>query len=243
VNAGEFFIRRHELFLEEILILRYVCRFLPVLALMPFCIPSASAQSAVDVGVGFGGAWASANSSGIDNANSVSNAYGNCTPGAGDVNCQSLPKLNSFFMSVSGDVMFKPKFGFGADASFMPARSDYGPLSYRQSFYDFDGIFRPIETNRAALDIHAGIGMARTGFSVTQTSCVGTAVCSSQTGSVGTASHFQTHIGVGVPLFVTKHFYVKPEFDVHYVNNFTDQFGRNWVPQAMVTVGYSLNAK
>jgi hypothetical protein len=214
-----------------------------VLALLPFCIPFASAQNAVDIGMGFGGAWASANASGIDNANSISNAFGSCTPGKSDVNCQALPSLSNFFLGFGGDVMVKPKFGVGADFSISPSQSAYGPLNYRQSFYDFDGIYRPIDNKHAALDVHVGIGGARTSFSYSQSSCVGTAVCSSQAESVGSASHFQTHFGVGVQIYVHNHFFVRPEFDLHYVNNLTDQFGRNMVPQAMVWVGYSLNSK
>lgn len=222
--------------------MRRIGPYLPLLTLLPFCIPFASAQSAVDVNVGFGGAWASANPSGLDNANSA-NAFGSCTPGLNDVYCQNLPKLNSFFLGFGGDVMFKPKFGVGANYDITPAKSAYGPLDFRQAFYDFNGVFRPIQTKRAALNIEAGVGGARTSFSYTQSACVGTAVCSTQAQSVGTASHFQTHVGIGVQFFLTEHIFVKPQFDIHYVNNLTDQFGRNTVPQAMVWVGYNLGSK
>jgi hypothetical protein len=213
-----------------------------VLALAPFCVSLASAQSAVDINMGFGGAWDSANSGGIDNANSV-NAYGSCTPGGKDANCQSLPKLNAFMLGFGGDVMVKQKIGFGINYEVQPNRPDYGPLQFRQSFYDFDAVYRPIQTKRAALNIEGGIGGARTSFSITQSGCVGTAVCTSQTSPVGTASHFEGHIAVGAQLFITDHFFVKPEFDMHIVSGLTDQFGRNFVPAAMVWVGYNLGSK
>jgi hypothetical protein len=47
------------------------------------------------------------------------------------------------------------------------------------------------------------------------------------------------HVGVGVELFVTEHIFLRPEFDYHYIPNFTQQFGSNSVPQAMVWLGYS----
>lgn len=218
-------------------------RHLSWLSLLPFCIPLASAQSALDVNVGFGGAWNSANKSGIDNANSTTNAFGSCTPGLRDVNCQTLPALSGFFLGFGGDVMIKPKFGAGVNYTVQPAKSDYGPLQARQSFYDFNAIFRPIETKKAALNLEAGIGGARTSFSYTQSSCVGTAVCTSQSSPVGTASHFQEHFGAGVQLFLTDHIYVRPQFDIHFVNGFTDQYGRNFVPSAMIWVGYNLGSK
>jgi hypothetical protein len=212
------------------------------LSLLPFCLPLASAQSAIDVNVGFGGAWASANQSGLDNVNSA-NAFGSCTPGSSDVNCQKLPALSNFFLGFGGDVMVKDKLGIGVEYLIQPALADYGPLQDRQSFYDFNAVYRPIHNKRAALNLEGGIGGARTSFSYTQSACVGTAVCSSQASPVGTASHFQEHVGIGVQLFLTEHLYVRPQFDIHFVNSFTDQFGRNVVPSAMVWVGYNLGSK
>jgi hypothetical protein len=214
-----------------------------VLVLAPFCISLASAQSAVDINIGFGGAWDSANSGGIDNANSLTNAYGSCTPGGKDANCQSLPKLNAFMLGFGGDVMVKQKLGFGIDFAVQPTEPAYGPLQSRQSFYDFDAVYRPVQSKRANLSIEGGIGGARTSFAITQSGCVGTAVCSSQTSPVGTANHFQEHIGVGVQVFITEHLYVKPQFDIHIVNGLTDQFGSNFVPSAMVWIGYNLGSK
>ncbi|HJT87263.1 MAG TPA: hypothetical protein VJ732_05390, partial [Bryobacteraceae bacterium] len=106
--------------------------------------------------------------------------------------------------------------------------------------YDFNGIFLPVNHKRVQLQIQGGIGGARTGFAFTQNSCVGTAVCSVITQPVGNTNHFQVHVGVGVQLYVTEHLFVRPQFDLHYVPNFTDQFGRNSVPAATVWVGYSL---
>src|ERR1043165_8610317 len=228
--------------LEEILVLKRFCRYLFALSVAPFCISMASAKSALDVNVGFGGAWASANKSGLDNTNSVTNAFGSCTPGLFDVNCQRLPALSNFFLGFGGDIMLNDKFGVGINYAIQPVKQDYGPLQERQSFYDFNGVFRPIQTKKAALNLEAGIGGARTSFSFTQTACVGTAVCSTSASPVGTASHFQTHVGAGVQLYVTEHFFIRPQFDVHFVNGFTDQFGRNVVPSATVWVGYTLGS-
>ena len=53
------------------------------------------------------------------------------------------------------------------------------------------------------------------------------------------ANHFQVHGAVGVKLYVKGNLFIKPQFDIHYVTNFTDQFGRSWVPQGTIAVGYT----
>ncbi len=120
-----------------------------------------------------------------------------------------------------------------------PPRVTTVRLQYRQSFYDFNGIFAPINQKRVSLQLQGGIGAARTSFSINQSGCVGTAVCTSQNQPVGSATHFQIHAGVGVSLFVTEHIFIRPQFDIHYVPNLTDQFGGNFVPAGTVWIGYN----
>jgi hypothetical protein len=211
----------------------------PALLVVTLCsIPSAHAQASVDANIGFGAAWDGTNGQGIDNADSV-NAFGPCVPNTGDIYCESTPKLNAFFLGLGADIMLTKRYGFGAEVAFMPSRPDYGPLEYRQTFYDFNGIFSPISQKRFKLKIEGGIGGSRTSFAINESGCVGIAVCTSETEPVGNASHFQVHVGVGLQLFVTDHIFVRPEFDYHYVTNFTQQFSSNSVPAAMVWVGYS----
>ncbi len=202
----------------------------------------ASAQTSFDVNLGFGSAWDSANGGGIDNAASL-NAFGSCTVGSGDANCQSLPKLNGFFLGFGGDLMFNKHLGAGFEASLQPSQESYGPLNSRQTFYDVNAIYAPVTKKRASLLLEGGIGGARTSFSLTQSGCVGTAVCSTSTEPVGAANHFQVHVGVGVQVFLTEHIFIKPEFDLHYVPGLTNQFGSNAVPEGMLWVGYSFGER
>ena len=212
------------------------CLILPSLLLAGVSL--AGAQSSFDLNIGFGTARVGANGGGIDNAQSL-NAFGSCTPGALDPNCQATPSLGGFFLGLGGDIMLTKRYGAGAEVNFQPKMSDYGPLQYRQTFYDFNGIFAPINQKRALVQIQGGIGGARTGFSFTQNSCVGTAFCSNVTQPVGNASHFQLHVGVGVQLFLTDHVFIRPQFDYHYVPNLNQQFGGNSVPEGTVWIGYS----
>src|SRR5580658_3265761 len=105
-------------------------------ALFMFGASLASAQTSFDVNLGFGTAWDSANSGGLDNASSLTNAFGSCTLGTGDANCQSLPKLDGFFLGFGGDLMLYRHLGVGFEASVQPSRETYGPLDSRQAFYD-----------------------------------------------------------------------------------------------------------
>jgi len=217
--------------------MKRICWCLSIFLILCF-VPLARAQSSFDIGLGFGTQQNSANALGIDNINSV-NAFGSCVVGSGDPFCQATPNLSGLFMGIGGDVMLQKHYGVGAEFSFQPTRSDFGPLQYRELFYDFDGIYAPVSVKRASLRILGGIGGSRTSFSFTQSACVGTAVCTTQTSPVGNANHFQVHVGVGVQLLVTEHIFVRPQFDFRYVPGFTDQFGRNTVPGAMVWVGYN----
>ena len=211
-------------------------------ALLLFGASLASAQTSFDVNVGFGSAWDSANGGGIDNAASL-NAFGSCTVGSGDANCQSLPKLNGFFLGFGGDLMLYKHLGVGFEASLQPSKETYGPLDSRQTFYDVNAIYAPVTSKRASLLLEGGVGGARTSFSLTESGCVGTAVCTTSTEPVGAANHFQVHVGVGVQIFLTEHIFIKPQFDLHYVPGLTSQFGSNAVPEGMLWVGYNFGER
>jgi len=218
---------------EETSDVRRISRYLPLPFVLFCCIPFASAQSSVDFNVGFGTAHDKATGSGID-----SSSGDTCTVGASG--CEATPTLSGFFLGIGGDVMLTKRYGFGIQANLQPAKADYGPLQYRQIFYDFNGIFAPVNQKKAMVKIEGGIGGSKTSFSYTQNSCVGTAVCSKYTESYGSSNHFQVHAGVGVQIYLTDHIFIRPQFDFRYVPGFTDQFGSNMVPAGMVWLGYSL---
>jgi len=189
-----------------------------------------------DLNLGFGTAHASS-IGGIDNVNSA-NPFGLCTIGNADLNCVNGPKLGGFFLGAGGAVMMTKRYGLGVEAAFQPGKSDYAGLQYRQTFYDVNGIFSPLNQKRVIVELQGGLGGAKTSFSFTQ-NCQGIAVCSTQSQPVLNTNHFQIHAGLGVQLFVTDHIFIRPQFDVHYIPNFKDQFGSNLVPAATVWLGYS----
>jgi Outer membrane protein beta-barrel domain len=213
--------------------------YLPAFLLLIASAQTGKAQSAVDINVGLGAARVGSNGSGLADASSP-NAFGACIPSSGDPTCLATPGLHGMFLGIGGDVFMNKHFGVGAEVNLQPVKNDYGPLQFRQTFYDVNGIYAPVNEKRAQLQFQGGVGGARTSFSFTQSSCVGTAVCSTSSQPVGNSGHFQVHAGVGLQLFLTQHIFIRPQFDVHYVPNLTQQFGGTIVPQATVWVGYSL---
>jgi len=143
-------------------------------------------------------------------------------------------------MGFGGAVMLNKHLGFGGEASLQPAKQDYSVLQSRQIFYDVDALYAPVNQKKVMLRFLGGIGAAKTSFSLTQSSCVGTAVCNTQTQPFGSSNHFQIHAGVGIQAYLSEHFFIRPQFDLHYVPNFTDQFGSTAAPGFMVWIGYSL---
>lgn len=213
-----------------------------LLLLLPLClVPAARAQGPYDFAITFGGVQDSSNGLGIENLSSP-NAFASCTPSPADPTCERNPALGRFLMGFSGDAMLSKRFGFGGEFDFEPAKGNYGPLQYRQEFYDFNGIYAPINNKRLTLRLEGGIGGAHTGFSEFQNQCVGIAVCSSYEYPVGSANHFQEHIGVGIQIPFMAHIFLRPQFEYRHVDGFTQQFGRDTMFEGVISVGYNFGS-
>ena len=205
----------------------------------------ASAQSSVDVNVGLGAAQATAGP-GFDTT-----TFMNCT--ATTTSCAKTPSLNSFFMGLGANLMLWEHLGFGGEANFQPVKQTFATLGStglgsteklqtRVTFYDFNAIFRPVNTPRANLLLAGGIGGANVRFydSISGSGSVLGSTNSSQFFS--SSNHYQMHAGAGVQLYLTDKVFIRPQFDFRYVPNFV-QFGRNTVTQGSVWIGYSLGER
>jgi hypothetical protein len=220
------------------------------LLLLLFCslflsLPFANAQSgAVDLSFGLGTVHDKATGSGID-----ANSLLSCSPST-DSSCALTSHLAGVMLGFSGNYMLTKRFGAGAEVSFQPSKQNYAVLSQasatsvgenlqsRLTFYDFNGIYQPVKTKRAALQLSGGIGGTNLKF-YDNLSANNALVGSFNSSSFLTsANHFQLHVAVAVPIYVKDHFFIRPQFDLHYVPNFI-QYGRNSVVQGMVWVGYS----
>lgn len=219
--------------------MRQAYRYLPLLLIC--AVPVARAQGPYNFALGFGGVQDSSNGLGIENASSV-NAFSSCTPSPSDPTCQPNPSLGRFFMGFEGDGMLSKHFGIGGGFDFEPTKGNYGPLQYRQEFYNFNGLYVPINNKHFALRLEGGIGGAHTGFSIFQNQCVGIAVCSGYTSPVGGANHFEQNAGVGVQIYLTQHIFLRPQFEYRHVDGFTQQFGRDSLLQGVIYVGYNFGS-
>ncbi len=148
------------------------------------------------------------------------------------------PKMAGLFGDLGASLMLTPRFGVGGDLSWRTSSGAYAGLNYRPLFYSFDGVYTPVKTKRFEPELRGGLGGVRIGYSYKQSTCDAFAGCSSSNQFVESSNHFQVHTAAAARFYVTNHVFVRPAFDLRYVNNFY-QFGRNWVPQYSVGVGWS----
>lgn len=228
--------------------MKLIRRYLPLVLAGAFSVSFASAQSTFDVNMGFGAVQDSASKTGIDNTTLAGCAIGSSTT------CVSTPSLSGFMLGIGGNLMLWKRFGVGAEVSFQPAKQNYVSLPVagtgltsdeiqsRTTFYDFNGIFVPVRSKKASLQLAGGIGGMNLKFYENQSA--NTAITGTQNFSqyFGSSNHFQVHGGVGVQIYLTDHFFVRPQFDVHYVHNLS-QFGRSTPIVAQVWVGYSFGGQ
>jgi hypothetical protein len=155
-------------------------------------------------------------------------------------------------LGFGANLMLWKHFGIGGEANIQPSKPTYAllqpgiasqgqpaiTLQSRITFYDFNGIYQPVNTKKVALQLVGGIGGANLKFYENATGANALVGSYNQSQYAGSSNHFQVHGGVGVQFYVTDHVFIRPQFDVRYVRNLS-QFGRNLVTSEMVWLGYS----
>ncbi|HEY2646451.1 MAG TPA: hypothetical protein VGI34_05735 [Candidatus Acidoferrales bacterium] len=158
------------------------------------------------------------------------------------LSCETAPTIGGVFGVFGGDFMILPHLGFNGEYAFRFAQASYLPaagLNARPSFYDFNAVYEPISGDaRIVPVIEGGIGGSRLSLYFNQSQCV-TSVCSNSSQVVATSNHFQLHGAVGVKLYIHSDIFIKPQFDLHWVNHLNQQYSSNFVPQYTVSIGYS----
>ena len=162
-------------------------------------------------------------------------------------NCEPAPTLGGVFGVFGADFMIKPHFGINGEYSFRFAQASYlpdGGLKVRPGFYDFNAIYQPTSGDKRIVPIlEGGIGGARLSLYFNQQNCAVPSICSNFSQVVATANHFQLHGAVGVKLYVKPNIFIKPQFDIHWVHNLDQQYGRDLVPQYTISVGYTFGQR
>jgi outer membrane protein W len=222
---------------------RRICRYLPLLVLLVGSIQLAGAQSLIDPNVGFGAVIDKALTTGIDQ-----NTFLPCSAATVAGTCSTAPTLNSFAVGLGVNLMLWEHFGVGMEAVMQPGKHSYADvpslgatLQSRVTFYDFNGIYQPVNTKKATLQLIGGFGGTNMKFYLNQSSSslLGNTNYSQ---AISSSNHINLHAGVGVQVYLNDHVFIRPQVDIHYVPNFT-QFGSNLVEQAMVWVGYTIGDK
>jgi hypothetical protein len=155
----------------------------------------------------------------------------------GDGTLYSTPKMAGAFVSFGGDFMFRPTLGFGAEYSTRFSQGAYAGLNYRPSFYDFNAIWHPLpKLSRIVPEFQAGLGGVNLQFYYNQQFCDAFAGCSTSNQFIESSNHFQLHGGAGVRIYMNHYLFLRPQVDIHLVNNFF-QFGSGWVPQYSIAIG------
>jgi hypothetical protein len=236
---------------RRIRIVKCMCRYLSLSAGLALFMQLAHAQSTFDVNIGFGAVQDKASATGIDQQ-----TYLSCTPSVTNSTCSATPSLNGFMLGVGGRVMLWKHIGVGGEANFQPSKQTYAQLQQgissigqpqidlnsRVTFWDFNGIYQPVSTKKAGLQIEGGIGGVNMKFYENATGSNALVGSYNSSQYAASSNHFQVHAGVGVQIYVSGNFFVRPQFDIHYVPNFV-QFGRNLVTEETVWVGYSFGER
>ena len=190
---------------------------------------AANAQQGLDVFFGVGTASAPSSKTSIDTFN--------------DGTLYTTPSLKGAFGKAGADLLITPHFGINGETDFRFSQGAYAGLSYRPTFYDFNGVWLPFGDHfkRVVPEFEGGLGGANIKFFYPSSYCDAFAGCSSSNQFIESSNHFQLHMAAGVRVYFTHHLFIRPQVDAHWVNNFY-QFGSNWVPEYGAALGWSIGS-
>jgi hypothetical protein len=216
-------------------LLKATTRMIPLLILLLFAAANQASAQGVSAYFGVGSATDSATTSpGCSPQFILDEVTGNC---------ETAHTMGGAFGVFGADFMIKPHFGINGEYSARFAQATYLPdagLNARPSFYDFNAVFQPTSgDSRIVPVLEGGIGGAKLSLYFNQQACATFSICTNSSQVVATANHFQLHGAVGVKLYVNSGLFIKPQFDIRWIDHFNQQYGRNVVPEYTISVGYT----
>ena len=201
-----------------------------ILSAFVLCLATTAANAQTGFDVFFGAGTAMAPSS-----NQLIDTYGTGNP-------YTTPRMGGTFGKAGADFFFTPQFGVSGETDFRFSQGSYTGLTYRPTFYDFNGVWKPKGFHHVQPIIEAGLGGMNMKFYEPASYCDQFAGCSSSNQYLESSNHFQVHLSAGLRLYATHHLFIQPQVDAHYVNNLF-QFGSNWVPEYGATVGWTFGER
>jgi hypothetical protein len=194
-------------------------------------LTAGSAHAQADLDVFFGVGTASAPSS-----NSLIDTFGDGT-------LYKTPRMAGTFGKAGAGIMLTPHFGINGETDFRFQQGAYAGLSYRPTFYDFNAVWLPVGNRfkRVVPEIEGGLGGMNMKFYYSSSYCDAFAGCSTSNQYIESSNHFQLHMAAGIRFYATRHLFIRPQVDAHWVNNLY-QFGSNWVPEYGAAIGWSFSS-
>jgi hypothetical protein len=183
-----------------------------------FC-SSASAQQQIDLAFGIN----------TLTAPSAKEATGNHNP-------QSL--TGGVYPSFSADVLIHKNLGVQGEFAWKASRGEYrGAQPYRPMFFDFNAIYAPKVATRTYMEMLAGIGSASTRYYQPFQTC-DFYTCK----NFVTINHFMGHFGVGLKMYPTRNFFVRPEAHLYLIHD-NQEFSSGRAVRYGLSIGYTFGGR
>jgi hypothetical protein len=176
------------------------------------------------IAAGFGYAHAKAPRSGFK-YNSKNYNYDSCTPNATDPDCVAMSGLDDLLISADFDYLYHHS-GYEFNLSFLPAEKKTAGVKYQQLFFGINGIYAPINRERMVVKLMAGIGGSYTSF-----------ISISESMKNKGTLRWEYYAGAGIEIYVTKAYFLRPQFDFRYIPRFKEQFGSKIAPGFTLWIG------
>ena len=184
-----------------------------------FAVPAAVHAQQADLGLGFGTLVA---------------------PSAGSADSNHSPQSirGGLYTSIRADVFLKKHLGVGGEVAWRNAMNGYDTgqgflVPYRPILYDFNAVYGARFNKKLGADVLAGIGGEDIRFYSSQFNC-GFSGCTNFVSS----SHFLTHVGADVRLYVHGNFFIRPEANWYFVRN-NNEFSSNSMTRIGASIGYT----
>ncbi|MGH9393771.1 MAG: hypothetical protein ACRD1E_06340 [Terriglobales bacterium] len=145
---------------------------------------------------------------------------------------QNIPKLGGGLFPSAGVNLFLGAIGIGAEAAFRAQKSSSG---LRPVYYDVNLLLDPFHISRSIIpEFMLGLGAQSVHDYQNLASCGGASSCISYA-----SSHLALHTGLAVKVYLTEHFFLRPEAHFYFIRN-NQAFQTSSSQRFGVSLGYTL---
>ena len=148
------------------------------------------------------------------------------------------------YPAVSVDYLFKKHFGVGGEVAWRASQNTYPGLyqdqPFRPIFYDVNAVYAPSLglDRRVAPEFSGGIGGLSTRFYTGYYNCTYFGGCT----NYESVNHFMGHVGVGLKLYVSGNFFIRPEAHFYFIHD-NQEFSSGYARRYGASIGYTLGER